>query len=356
MTVEGKNGEQTSFRPGAAEIADMLGHRIEALARELLPHGRREGHEWKVGSVAGEPGRSLSVHLAGQRAGVWADFSSADQKGDALDLVAAVLRLDTPAALAWARAWLGLSDEMPSTPRRPVPPPRPAAEADGRETAERRQHAKGLWLAARPSLAGTPVAAYLLGRGIDLAELGRQPRALRFHPGLWNRESSRHWPAMVAAVMSGTGEHVATHRTWLARNAAGGWGKAPLRDPKMSFGPVRGGTIPLWRGASGRPLRQAPEGDTVALAEGIETALSVAIACPELRVLAAVSVSNMGNLMLPPAIGTVILCADNDAPDSAAARALQRAADRYLAEGRRVRIARPPVGKDFNDALQDASA
>lgn len=342
--------------PSAAEIAGMLAGRIEALVRDLLPHGRREGHEWKVGSVDGEPGRSLSVHLVGQRAGVWADFSSADQKGDALDLVAAVLRLDTAGALTWARAWLGLGQGAPSAPRRPAPPPKPAAEAEDRETAERRQHAKGLWLAARPRLAGTPVAAYLLGRGIDLAELGRQPRALRFHPELYNRESGRHWPAMVAAVMNGAGEHVATHRTWLARASAGGWGKAPLRDAKMSLGAVRGGAIPLWRGASGKSLRDAPEGDTVALAEGIETALSVAIACPELRVLAGVSVSNMGNLVLPPAIGTVVLCADNDAPDSSAARALQRAADRYLAEGRRVRIARSPVGKDFNDALRDVTA
>lgn len=356
MAADFRGSGREPVRPGAAEIAGMLGQRIDALVRELLPRGRREGHEWKVGSIDGESGRSLSVHLVGQRAGVWADFSSADQKGDALDLVAAVLRLDTAGALVWARAWLGLGEGAPSVPRRLAPAPEPAAAAQDRDTAYRRRHARRMWFAAKPHLAGTPAAAYLLGRGIDLAELGRQPRALRFRPELWNRESGRSWPAMLAAVMNGAGELVGTHRTWLARNPAGGWGKAPLRDAKMSFGPVRGGAIPLWRGASGKPLRQAPEGDTVALAEGIETALSVAIACPELRVLAAVSVSNMGNLVLPPTIGTVILCADNDAPDSPAARALQRAADQYLAEGRRVRIARSPEGKDFNDALRDAVA
>jgi phage/plasmid primase-like uncharacterized protein len=103
-------------------------------------------------------------------------------------------------------------------------------------------------------------------------------------------------------------------------------------------------------------MRQAPEGDVVAIAEGIETALSVAIACPELRVLAAVSLSNLGNLRLPPAITGVILCADDDGDNRQAAGALQRAIDRYAAEGRTVRIARLSAGGDFNDVLRAPEA
>ena len=124
-----------------------------------------------------------------------------------------------------------------------------------------------------------------------------------------------------------------------------------MGNPKMSLGSVAGGCIRLWRGASRKPLAQAPEGEVVAIAEGIETALSVVIACPELRVLAAVSLANMGNLPLPPTVREVIICADNDVANEAAARALERAADRYAEQGRNVRIARPPVGKDFNDTL-----
>jgi hypothetical protein len=336
----------------------MLSRRIDALVRELLPRGQREGHEWRCGSVAGEAGRSLSVHLSGPRAGVWADFSSADDRGDALDLVGAILfNKNKTQALAWSRAWLGIDAGAAAVPvpqRREPPSERATAEAQAEE-AGRRKIALEIWLAAQPSLSGTPAAAYLRGRGIDLAELQRQPRALRFHPSLINRQSSAAWPALVAAVSDGMGAHVATHRTWLAR-VAGGWGKAPLRDPKMSLGTVRGGFIPLWRGASGKSLRQAPEGDAVAIAEGIETALSVAIACPELRVLSAVSLGNMGRLVLPPAVHTVILCADNDGDNPQAAATLQRAIDRYAAEGRTVRLARPSIGKDFNDQLRAAEA
>ena len=157
-------------------------------------------------------------------------------------------------------------------------------------------------------------------------------------------------------MTNAAGQHVATHRTWLQRHPDGIWRKAKLANPKMSLGSVAGGSIRIWRGASGKPLAQAPEGETVAIAEGIETALSVAIACPELRVLSAVSLGNMGRLALPPAVRTVILCADNDGPNEGAARALQRAVDHYAAAGRIVKIAVPPCGKDFNDTLQQADA
>ncbi len=342
--------------PSAADIARMLARQAPALVAELLPNGKREGAEWRVGSLAGEPGRSLSVHLFGNRAGVWSDFA-AGEAGDALDLVAAVLyRGDKRQALAWARRWLGLGDGAAPLPQhRPQPLPAAAPRADP-EAEGKRRTALRIFLNATTSLMGTPAAAYLDARGCGIAELGRQPRSLRFAPALPNRESGRAWPALVAAVTDAAGQHIATHRTWLQRDAGGVWRKAQLDNPKMSLGSVAGGCIRIWRGASCKPLREAPEGETVAIAEGIETALSVAIACPELRVLSAVSLGNMGRLVLPPAVRTVILCADNDGPNEGAARALQRAVDHYAAEGRIVKIAIPPCGKDFNDVLQAAGA
>jgi hypothetical protein len=339
----------------AADIARMLAGQAPALVAELLPAGKRESGEWRVGSLAGEPGRSLAVHLYGGRAGVWSDFASGDA-GDGLDLVAAVLYgKDKRAALIWARRWLGLGDGPAPAPQRQAPPPARPDEADA-EAEARRGAARRMFLAAQPALAGTPAAAYLAARSIDLAELGRQPRSLRYASELWNRETGRHLPALVAAVTDATGAHVATHRTWLAQDAAGVWRKAPLRDPKMSLGSFAGGCIRLWRGASRKPLAQAPEGETVVLGEGIETCLSVVIAAPELRVLCAVSLSNLARVVLPPAVRTVVLAKDNDVDNPGAALALQRAVDHFASEGRVVKIAVPPCGKDFNDTLQQAES
>ncbi len=337
--------------PDATELSRRLATSIISLARELLPRGVRDGHEWHCGNLSGDAGRSLGVHLTGHRAGVWCDFASGEA-GDALDLVASVrFGGDRRQAMAWARTWLGREfgavAEGPADPLRR--PPAPTEDADA---ASRRRGALRLFLEAHPNLSGTPAALYLSARRIDLADLGRQPRSLRYHPNLANRESGRSWPALVAAITNRAGEHVATHRTWLARDVAGVWRKAPLRDRKLTLGSYAGGSIRLWRGASGKPLAQAPEGEVVAIAEGVETALSSAIACPELRVLAAVALANMARIELPPAIRIVILCADNDGDNPAAARGVARAVRQFAAAGREVRIARSPVGKDFNDALR----
>ena len=75
----------------AADLARALAANVEALAVELLPAGIRERGEWRIGSIAGEPGRSLAIHLVGDRRGLWLDRTNPDDAGDALDLVADVL-------------------------------------------------------------------------------------------------------------------------------------------------------------------------------------------------------------------------------------------------------------------------
>lgn len=80
----------------------------ERLVPDWLPNGKRDGHEWRCGSVRGEPGRSLAVNL---NTGVWSDFSSDDQKGgDLISLYAAIFHNDNQGAAAKElAAQLGLS-------------------------------------------------------------------------------------------------------------------------------------------------------------------------------------------------------------------------------------------------------
>jgi hypothetical protein len=43
----------------APDITGMLAARVDRLAPELQPAGHREGHEWRCGSLAGEPRHGL---------------------------------------------------------------------------------------------------------------------------------------------------------------------------------------------------------------------------------------------------------------------------------------------------------
>jgi putative DNA primase/helicase len=45
---------------------------LPSLLREWFPNGKREGHEWRVGSINGEGGESFSVNM---HTGKWAEFN-----------------------------------------------------------------------------------------------------------------------------------------------------------------------------------------------------------------------------------------------------------------------------------------
>jgi hypothetical protein len=125
-----------------------------------------------------------------------------------------------------------------------------------------------------------------------------------------------------------------------ARRAAlrpDGAGKADVDPPRMALGAIAGGAV-----------RLGPAAAEIAVAEGIETGLAVAQATG-LPVWAALSTGGLRSLILPPEVRTVLVFSDGDAPGEAAARA---AASRWLREGCRVRIARPPSGMDANDLLR----
>ncbi|MEX7116504.1 bifunctional DNA primase/helicase, partial [Pseudomonas aeruginosa] len=92
-----------------SQIAQRLADRVIDVAHHLLPGGKREGSEWRVGSVNGEKGQSLGVHLKGEKAGVWCDFSTGET-GDLLDLWRAVRGCDMGTALAEAKSYLGIAD------------------------------------------------------------------------------------------------------------------------------------------------------------------------------------------------------------------------------------------------------
>jgi len=158
---------------------------------------------------------------------------------------------------------------------------------------------------------------------------------------------------MIAAICGPSGKLVAVHRTWLGQTPGGQWVKADLQNAKKVIGSFSGGCVRLWRGASGKALGMAPDDDVTVIAEGIETALSVAVACPEFRVLSAVSLSNMASVSLPDTLKDIIVAADNDSGNEKARRALEAALKKFASQGRTVRLAMPEKkNEDWNNVAQ----
>jgi putative DNA primase/helicase len=286
--------------------------KAETIAKAL--GGRKAGSAWMARCPAHED-RVPSLSITGAKGGkvLVRCHAGCDQR-------------DVIAALCSRGIWETEGRQQGRSPRKDSRRPSAAPDPDAQK---RTEAAFAIWQASQPAV-GTPVETYLCSRGLHVPP----PSTIRFHAGL-KHPSSGIWPAMVALVTRGGDDTLlAIHRTFLARD---GVDKAPVDPAKMMLGPCRGGVV-----------RLASPGDVLMVGEGIETCLAAMQATGQ-PAWAALSTSGLRALDLPDAVRDVIVLADGDEPGEAAP---QDCARRWKREGRRVRIARPPHGMDFNDLLK----
>jgi len=205
-------------------------------------------------------------------------------------------------------------------------------QAAAADRTRRITQASKIWQSTRPA-SGTPTEAYLRSRGIKIDV----PPSIRHHADLYHA-SGYSFPAMVAGVQAMDGEFLGVHRTYLDDSDGDGLGKARVTPNKAMLGPLRGGTV-----------RLAPISPRMGVAEGLETSLSVQQAAG-LPMLAALSAAGIENLQLPAEVLEIVVCVDRD-DDGVSERAARRLAARLHHEHRRIWIARPGEGRDFNDEL-----
>lgn len=139
----------------ATEIAALLSRQVDGVVRLLLPNGRRVGQEWRVGSVDGEAGKSMGVHLTGDKAGVWLDGETG-QSGDLIGLWMAVKGLSLRDACKEAMDYLGVRED------RLDPPPRKSYSAPTREGVTRLASEHQTWLVNERKIAPETIRAYRL--------------------------------------------------------------------------------------------------------------------------------------------------------------------------------------------------
>ncbi|MDQ3038622.1 MAG: AAA family ATPase [Pseudomonadota bacterium] len=145
----------------AGELAGMLARDAEGVARMLLPNGKREGHEWRAGSTDGDAGKSLGVHLTGQKAGIWSDFGTGEA-GDLLDLWATVRGVGIGEACKQVADYLGVKEAR-------VDNPRPSYAKPKREGMSSLSSAHTAWLTGERGLSLDSVMAYrLVSRGDEI--------------------------------------------------------------------------------------------------------------------------------------------------------------------------------------------
>ena len=330
----------------AAQLAQRLAERAEAVCRCYLSSGRRTGRYWSVGDVTNAPGRSLYVRLVGPTlgrgaAGRWVDAATGEH-GDLLDLIAAVEGQETIGqAMQEAERFLGMATAERQRDGAAAPAALGSTEA-----------ARRLWAAAEP-IEETPAERYLIRRGI----IGLRTNVLRIHPRCFYRASSAaptehtrriaddvtlissqylsQWPALLAKVTDPDDVLTGVHRTWLDPTTAD---KAPLDPPRKSMGYLAGNGVRF-----GRPT------DVLAAGEGLETVLSVRMALPNLPCVAALSASLLAALCIPDGVKRLYIIVD---ADPAGENAVRQLTERAEAEAVQAIPLTFPEG-DANDALRE---
>lgn len=379
-----------------SEIVDELKLRARDVAARYLGEDlERNGKVW-----ARNPWRddlhanSFYVNTSGPYQGWFYDHSTGE-KGDTLDLIQNALRLSKREAIEEARVFLGRGSETPAQKRaREDQNKRLRAERERRDRQQKEdqaaagRRAQGLWIGAQAEWGDTPAGHYLAARGITADRLGRLPRVIRFAPSVRIQQHDVEtgevfegsYPAMVTAAHGPAIEgkapefytvqlhylqHFPDPRFWseqlpdkiMSPDPAKRWWKAAIPMPKKYYygAPKQGAFVRAWSGegasagSKGAPLARAS--GEIFMSEGIEDALSAAVLDPRRRVIAALDLENMSEVVLPRAITSVTIIADND-PKPDQVQLMERAAARLREQGRAVTVWRNAHGgKDLNDAL-----
>ena len=217
---------------------------------------------------------------------------------------------------------------------------------------QRKANLEALLKQGQPLVTSQPAQRYLNARGLAVL-LQRQdwPDILAISNLAYHDEERQiALPALIAAIRSPRGELVNVHRTYLSSEG----GKATVSSPKKLMPSIEPGAM------KGAAIRLYPAGPSLALTEGIETALAVRAAFPEMPVWACVSAYGLRHVILPAFVCRVFIMADKDLSGEGT-RSASHLAARLVKEGRDVRLCLPPdpipegkKGVDWLDVLNES--
>ena len=296
---------------------------------------------------------SFSVVLRGTQAGAWSDFETGEKGKDLISLYKTIYSVDFKQAIEELAKDCGLRKE--GTKSNKVSDQRLREDKLKNQKLEKAfqqekiTHAKKIYdkgFSIKATLAETYLRRY---RGIK----AKLPEDFRFSPGIPHPDTRELTPALIVPIRDKEQSIIGIVRIFL--NKEGDKLNGQILDAKnntiaitskANLGLMKGGAVHIQSGI-------IP--GTLWVAEGVETALSIAKARPNAAVLASLSVSQLKGIPVGPEIQKVIICADNDGPEFRTKKAVLSAVEHHLSNGRRVFIAMPysPQKCDFNDLLRE---
>lgn len=286
------------------DIVDRLNDMADTVAEACIPDGRREGSYWR-GDLHGK----ISVHIKGSRVGMvgaWQGQFGDKTGGNLIRLIELAFGCDShgEAVRIAKEKFLGIRKrELTAEEKRKWAQQQEASKkkAEKRRQDEQREQeravetVRSIWHEAVP-IAGTPAEAYLNSRSIFMPTW---PASLRFHRGL--RLGMETHMALVGGVQAPDRKLVAVWRIFIGPDGRA-LTDASGRKLKLGFGPATGGAV-----------RLGPVGETLRVAEGVETSLAVQLLTRGTApVWSLLSTSGMIGFEIPAGVKRLEIYADGD--------------------------------------------
>lgn len=323
-------GEVLASQWDIKALTDGLNLDCEQIVTHLLgePTARDNG-QLRFGTNKG----SLVVTIKGNKQGLWFDHQTGEG-GNLLQLIQQTQQLSFKAALDFAGSYL---NHTPKQTMKEIIDLSDLTQSLDKEKQKTIRYARQLANASKP-IQGTIAQTYLeKTRGINTQTYSD---SIRFISSIKEPESGQYHPALLLIGKNLEGKVQGVQAIFLDSEG----NKLKCKDPKRSYGLLKGSAIPVQHG-----------GNIYALAEGAETALSVASAHKNLTVFASLgSMTNFSSIDFKTKNNTIIILADHDKPGNEAISKMNKAIDELHAKGFNVMICKPKdLGMDFNDVLRE---
>lgn len=308
---------------------------VEHLNQDVLGHATSwKGAPTKVTGREARWGKngSFSLILQGEKRGVWCDFESGEAGRDLIGLYMNIHGMSFKEALEQLNKTEGnqirnhakiLTQTVKKTYQQDE-------SLDKKIEFARETYRKTL------SIYGTPAEKYLQKRGIE----GEVSKEFRYTPNGIHPDTKKPTPTLIAPIKNQDKELTGVVRIFLKKDGS----KLDNGLSKANLGVVKNAAV---------TIQTHPHSNTLWVAEGVETALSIAKTKPNENVMASLSISQLKGIPIDSNIKNIVICADNDGNNPNARKALIAAVEQHLESGKRVFISMPagPKKSDFNDLL-----
>lgn len=329
---------------------NLLGYASEWLGKPNMV----SAHEARWGKKG-----SFSLKLTGPQMGAWSNWETGQKGMGLISLYKELHGISFKDALKTLAKIAGLEEQSASirpsgAAARATAKAAKAQEALEKERQLKIQKAQTLYNRAIPIERTGGTRYFRMHRGIP----GELPEDFRYLIKDRHFQTKKLTPAIIAPYRDKDNQIVGVVKIYLDNDDGKKYcetftdaaGRNVPATSKVNVGISSNGAVVVQEGATDR---------VVWIAEGVETALSVAKAKPNQTVLASLSVAQIANVPLMPETRMVVICADNDPAESKTKGTVVKAVESFLSKGVRVFIALPPpipkgMGKyDFNDVLKE---